>query len=321
MNQMLNQDEIDALLGPQAGSDDSYLDSGRNSGYDLANQERNIHNRMATLGLINERFARNIRVTLYNFLRKTPEVSIQGIKICKYEEYINSLFIPTSINVVKMHPLKGNALFIADSKLVFTVVENFFGGEGKVNFKVDIRDFTPTEIRVIRMLLDNFFNDLKEAWAPIINIQFEYKGMEVNPSLANLVNLSEMMIISKFRIELEGGGGDFHISLPYSMIEPLRELLSASVPTEKETSDDKWSHLIKERILDANVDLCCILAQKKLPLKDVMKFKKGEVLNIEIPEQITLKINNIPLFNSLFGTFEGKYAVKIVDKIKNSDKR
>ncbi len=323
MNQTLNQDEIDSLLStPKEDAAEVQLGSSSNTRtYDLANNDKNIYSRVATLGLINEKFARNIRITLNSFLKRNVEVTLLGLKITKYEEYINSLFIPTSINLVKMSPLKGSALFVADSKLVFALVDNYFGGEGKLNYKSEAREFTETENRITRMMIESFFKDYKEAWQGVLDLQLEYKSFEFNPAMANVINLNELLIISKFHFELDGGGGDFHICLPYAMIEPIRELLNAGVKVEKEVSDDKWVQRIREEILEAQVDAHCILTSKKISLRDVMRFKNGDIIEIEIPEEIVLKVSNIPMFSGNFGTFEGKYAVKILDKLKKGPKR
>lgn len=319
MDPTLNQDELDSLLNPENNQVSEEQDPSVPKQYDLANHDKNISNRISTLGLINEKFTRNLRVSLYNILRKSVEVSIQELSICKFEEYSNILAVPTSINMVKVHPLKGTALFVADSRLVFTVVENFFGGEGKVQHKTDAKEFTPTEHRIIKLMLDIFFKDLKEAWSSLLDIQFDYKGMEANPSMINVFNLSEVIIISKFRIELEGGGGgDFHVCMPYSMIEPIRDLLSSGMKVEKDVSDEKWVQTIREEMLKADIELTCVLTQKKVTLKDVMRFKAGDIIHVEIPEEITMKVKDVPLFTGNFGTFEGKYSVKIVDKIKKN---
>ncbi len=323
MNQTLNQDEIDSLLESPKDEEQGAASMGDSSPrqYDLANHDKNIYNRVATLGLINEKFSRNIRATLNNFLKKSIEVTVSGLKIQKYEEYVNSLLIPTSINLIKMHPLKGVALFVLDSKLVFTLVDNYFGGDGKLQYKSEAREFTDTENRISRMLIDNFFKDLKDAWQGILDVQFEYKATESNPSMANVLNLNELLVISKFHLELDGGDGDFHICLPYAMLEPIKELLHAGVKVEKEVSDEKWVQRIREEVLEAQVEASCILTQKKVSLKDVIRFKNGDIIDIEIPEEIMVKVCNIPMYTGNFGTFEGKYAVKILDKLKKAPKR
>jgi flagellar motor switch protein FliM len=320
MTQNLNQDEIDSLLSKTEGNEDPSViqSTAVPLNFDLANNNKSIYGRVATLGLINERFGRNIKASLGTFLKRNVEIIMMGLKIIKFDEYVTSLHIPTSINMIKMQPLNGLALFVADSKLVFTVVENFFGGEGKVQSKNESREFTPTENRIIKMMIEMFFKDLKDAWSSVLDLQFEYKGLEVNPAMANVLNLSELIIISKFRIELDGGGGDFHICLPYSMIEPIRELLNAGIRQEKGVSDEKWVQRIREEIMEAEIEACCVLTHKKVSLKEVMRFKNGDIIDIEIPEEIFLKVNDIPMFTASFGTFEGKYAIKIIDKLKKA---
>ncbi len=322
MNQTLNQDEIDSLLSvPQEDkADDNALLGAGPRIYDLSNNDKNIYNKIATIGLINEKFARNIRVTLNNFLKREVEVVMLGLKIAKFQEYINTLFIPTSLNIVKINPLKGLALFVADSKLVFSLVDNYFGGEGKLQYKSDAKDFTETENRITQLLTQAFFKDFKDAWQSVIDLNLEYKSLEVNPAMANIINLDELLIISKFHFELDGGGGDYHICMPYAMIEPIRELLNANIKGERDVNDGKWVQRIREEILEANVQATCVLTQKKVSLRDVMHFKAGDIIEVEIPEEITLRVTNTPVFSGSFGTYEGKYAIKINERLKKSAK-
>jgi flagellar motor switch protein FliM len=323
MSQTLNQDEIDSLLSKSKDNEDG-VEATSNAipvSYDLANNSKSIYGRVATLSLINERFAKHAKKSIHDFLRRNVEVTVLGLKICKFQEYISSLLMPSSISMVKINPLKGTSLFVADSTLVFTVVENFFGGEGKTQSKTETREFTATENRIIGLMQDILFKDLKEAWSSILDIDFEVKSHETNPSMVNVINLSELVIISKFRIELDGGGGDFFVCLPYSMIEPIRELLNAGIKHQSEGGDDKWLQRLREEMMEAEVEACCTLTHRKISLKQVMKFKSGDVIDIEIPEEIILKVNDIPMFAAAFGTFEGKYAVKIIDKVHKTTSR
>ena len=157
----------------------------------------------------------------------------------KFSEYVHSLFVPTSLNLVKVKPLRGTALFVIDPKLVFILVDNYFGGEGKYHTKIEGREFTPTEMRVIEMLLELAFKDLREAWSPIMQINFEYMNSEVNPQFANIVSPSEVVVVTGFHVELEGGGGNLYVALPYAMLEPIRELLSAGVQSDTSDVDER----------------------------------------------------------------------------------
>ncbi|WP_300583232.1 flagellar motor switch protein FliM, partial [uncultured Pseudoalteromonas sp.] len=234
MSDLLSQDEIDALLHgvDEVEEEDIHegddLDSNTLQ-YDFSSQDRIVRGRMPTLEIVNERFARHMRISLFNMMRRTAEVSINGVQMIKFGEYIHTLFVPTSLNMVRFRPLKGTGLITMEARLVFILVDNFFGGDGRYHAKIEGREFTPTERRIVQMLLKIIFEDYKEAWAPVMDVSFEYLDSEVNPAMANIVSPTEVVVISSFHIELDGGGGDFHIALPYSMLEPIRELLDAGV--------------------------------------------------------------------------------------------
>ena len=221
MSDLLSQDEIDALLH---GVDDveeeeiveeSVDHADGSADYDFSSQDRIVRGRMPTLEMVNERFARHMRISLFNMMRRTAEVSINGIQMIKFGEYIHTLFVPTSLNMVRFRPLKGTGLITMEARLVFILVDNFFGGDGRYHAKIEGREFTPTERRIIQMLLKLIFEDYKEAWSPVMDVSFEYLDSEVNPSMANIVSPTEVVVISSFHIELDGGGGDFHVALPY----------------------------------------------------------------------------------------------------------
>jgi flagellar motor switch protein FliM len=239
---LLSQDEIDALLHGVDDGDietEADLEPGTVKNYDLTSQDRIVRGRMPTLEMINERFARYTRISMFNMLRRTADVSVGGIQIQKFGEYVHTLYVPTSLNMVKFRPLRGTALIILDAKLVFKLVDNFFGGDGR-HAKIEGREFTPTELRVVQMVLNQAFVDLTEAWKAIMPINFEYVHSEVNPSLANIVSPSEVVVVSTFHVELDGGGGEFHITMPYSMIEPIREVLDAGLQSDSDEQDERW---------------------------------------------------------------------------------
>lgn len=320
MNQILNQEEIDALLNFKENDfhDSNSVDPSIPQEFDITNQEKSIQGKIISLGIINEKFARSVRNSLYQFLKKPVDISISKIKIIQFHEYIKSLPCPSSINLFKMNPLKGTSLFIFNSRLIYSFVDCYFGGEGRTQFKSDFKEFTPTELRIIKLLLEHFYKDLKDAWSSFIDIQFETKQTECDPSLVNSFNDDDIFIISKFRIELDGGGGEFDICLPYSMLEPIKELFDAGLMNDNDKSNEKWEKSLKEHLLDVKVDINCVLAKKRILLKDIMKFKDGDIINIDIPEEIIIKSDERSLFSGSFGTFDSKYAIRIIEKIKKS---
>ncbi len=313
---LLSQDEIDALLhGVDDGAvEDEDEDSGDANHYDLASQDRIIRGRMPTLEMINEKFARFTRVSIFNLLRRSADVSVGGVKIIKFGEYLHSLYLPTSLNMVRIKPLRGTALFVLDAKLVFKLVDNFFGGDGR-HAKIEGREFTPTELRVVQMVLEQAFIDMTEAWKVILNVDFEYVNSEVNPSLANIVTPSEVVVVSTFHIELDGGGGEMHLTLPYSMIEPLRDILDAGVTSEVDDRDDRWAKSLKEEILTVDVPINAKIAEAELCLREIKDLKVGDIIPVEMPELVTLTANGIPAFRSKLGVKNGNMALKIIDHV------
>ena len=313
MQDLLSQDEIDALLH---GVDDSMLDPGLEEdpgavrAYDLTTQDRIVRGRMPTLEMINERFARGTRVSLFNLLRRTADVSIGGVQITKFGEYLHTLYVPTSLNLVKFRPLRGTALIVLDAKLVFKLVDNYFGGDGR-HAKIEGREFTPTELRVVQMVLNQIFTDLSEAWRNVYKLEFDYLRSEVNPAMANIVSPSEVVVVSTFHIELDGGGGDIHITQPYAMIEPIRELLDAGMQSDVDEHDERWGKALREQIKDATVDFTCDLFERSITLRDVVDLEAGDVIPIEMPETVVLKANGIPMFDTRIGMSNGNLALRI----------
>jgi flagellar motor switch protein FliM len=325
VSDLLSQDEIDALLHGVDDVDEENVveaSSTREDGsadYDFSSQDRIVRGRMPTLEMVNERFARHMRISLFNMMRRTAEVSINGIQMIKFGEYIHTLFVPTSLNMVRFRPLKGTGLITMEARLVFILVDNFFGGDGRYHAKIEGREFTPTERRIIQMLLKLIFEDYKESWSPVMDVSFEYLDSEVNPSMANIASPTEVVVISSFHIELDGGGGDFHIALPYSMLEPIRELLDAGVQSDKEDTDMRWSKALRDEIMDVPVALNTKFLEVQLPLSQIMELQAGDIIPIEMPEHITVLIEDLPTFRAKLGRSRENIALKIEEKIKRPE--
>lgn len=324
VNDLLSQDEIDALLHGVSSGDvetDSGLSEGGTSNYDFTQQDRIVRGRMPTLEMINERFTRYFRVSLFNMLRRSAEISVRGVQMLKFSEYIHSLYVPTSLNMVKVKPLRGTGLFVMDPKLVFILVDNFFGGDGRFHARIEGREFTPTEQRIMRLLLEHAFRDMQESWAPAMPIEFEYINTEVNPQFANIVSPTEVVVVSTFQIELEGGGGNLHVTLPYSMLEPIRDLLDAGVQSDRVETDERWTGNLYEGMKDAMVDMTIPLTQVRLSLKDVLKLKEGDVIPMDMPDYVSMIVDDIPLFRARYGAFKGNVGVKVVSTIPRPEIR
>jgi flagellar motor switch protein FliM len=320
-NDLLSQEEIDALLhgvdsGDLGSDEDVDVDVGAVKPYDFASQDRIVRGRLPTLEMINERFARLIRSSLFNMLRRTADISVSGVRMQKFSEFVHSLFVPTSLNIIRVQPLRGKGLFVIDPKLVFSVVDNYFGGNGRFHTKIEGRDFTPTENRVIQLLLELAFADLQEAWRPVFKVRFEYHGSEVNPQFANIVSPSEVVVVTSFHLDLENGGGEFHVCMPYSMLEPIRELLDAGVQSDRGDRDERWERSLRDQIMDAEVELSSALAEVSLSLRQVSRLEKGDIIPIDVPDLVELNVADIPLFRARLGVSDGSYSLKISEWIE-----
>ncbi|WHS61920.1 flagellar motor switch protein FliM [Pseudomonas sp. G2-4] len=315
---LLSQDEIDALLH---GVDDGLVQTenaaepGSVKSYDLTSQDRIVRGRMPTLEMINERFARYTRISMFNMLRRSADVAVGGVQVMKFGEYVHSLYVPTSLNLVKIKPLRGTALFILDAKLVFKLVDNFFGGDGR-HAKIEGREFTPTELRVVRMVLEQAFVDLKEAWQAIMEVNFEYINSEVNPAMANIVGPSEAIVVSTFHIELDGGGGDLHVTMPYSMIEPVREMLDAGFQSDLDDQDERWINALRQDVLDVDVPIGATVARRQLRLRDILHMQPGDIIPVEMPDEMIMRANGVPAFKVKMGSHKGNLALQVIEPIE-----
>jgi len=315
---ILDQAEIDALIhGVDTGavSTEATPTPGEVRNYDFNNQMRIVRGRMPTLEMINERFARLFRVSLYNLLRRSPEISVAPVAIKKFSEYVHTLHVPTNLNLVKMNPFRGTALIMLDPKLVFAVVDSFFGGTGR-HAKIEGRDFTATEQRIIHMLLRSVFADLHEAWAHVATIEVEYLQSEINPHFANIVSPSEIVVITSFHVDLDGVGGEMHVTMPYAMIEPLREILDSGMASDRVDKDERWMHTLREEIEDAEVELTTLLGRASLTLGELLNLKPGDILNCDFTGKVLVMAEDVPMFRGSFGLSRGQQAIKFEERVR-----
>jgi len=321
---LLSQDEIDALLhgvddGEIETSDEiEEIDAGGVKPYDLASQERIVRGGMPTLEMINERFARHARHTLFNLLRRNADVTVGSVRVMKYGDYIHTLYVPTSMNLVRAAPLRGTALFILDARLVFRLVDNFFGGDGR-HAKIEGRDFTPTETRLVHKTLRLLFEDLQEAWRPVMELTFEQTGHEMNPAMANVVNPTDVVVVSSFQVDLEGGSGELQLTMPYAMLEPIREQLVSGFQRAEDELDERWMQALRRDIMSAEVDLNLRIAEREMTLRDVMELEAGDVIPVDIPQELVLRAAGVPVFSCRLGVSRSSLAVKIVDQVKTPE--
>jgi flagellar motor switch protein FliM len=318
-DKFLSQDEIDALLKGVEGDDESDTSSKDEAGvrnYNLATQERIVRGRMATLEIINERFARFLRVDLFNFLRRTVEVSVGPVRIIKYTDFIRNLVVPTNLNLIHISPLRGTGMLVMDPTLVFLVVDNMFGGDGRFHTRVEGRDFTATEQRIIQRILNIMFDAYERSWAPVYPIKFEYLRSEMNTQFANIATPNEVVVAITFNIELGPNGGEMHFCVPYSMVEPIKDILTSPLQGENLGGDKRWVKLMTQQIQSAEVEIVANLASRKMTVSDLLELKAGDVIPINISDTIEGQIDNIPVMECRYGVFNGQYALKVEKLVK-----
>lgn len=318
----LSQEEVDALLKGVNGDQDEISAPEDTSGvrtYNLATQERIVRGRMPTLEIINERFARLLRIGLFNFLRRSAEVSVGSVRVSKYSEFIRNLVVPTNLNLIHMKPLRGTALMVFDPGLVFLLVDNLFGGDGRFHTRVEGRDFTQTEQRIIMRILDVVFEAYGKSWEPVYPIEFEYVRSEMNTQFANIATPNEVVVSSTFTIELGPVSGQIHFCMPYSMIEPIRDALTSSLQGEALEVDKRWIRLMTQQIQVAEVEIVAELGHGKANFDDILNMKIGDVIPITVPEMVQATVDGVPVMECSYGVFNGQYALKVEKLLANSD--
>ncbi|MBZ0133159.1 MAG: flagellar motor switch protein FliM [Rhodocyclaceae bacterium] len=310
----LSQDEVDALLKGVSGEADEpekEEESGGIRKYDVGRQERIVRGRMPTLELINERFARYLRIGLFNYMHRTTEISLGPIRVQKYSEFIRNLVVPTNLNLVQFKPLRGTGMIVFDPNLVFLVVDNMFGGDGRFHTRVEGRDFTPTEQRIIQGLLNVVFAEFEKAWKPVYALKLEYVRSEMNSQFANIATPSEIVVAVTYSLEFSGSTAEMHLCLPYSMVEPIRDILYSSMQSDHLVSDKRWIGTLTRQLQSADVELVAHLGTTQVTLGQILKMKTGDVIPFNIEETITAEVDHVPVMECSYGLQHGQYALRV----------
>jgi flagellar motor switch protein FliM len=322
--QILSQDEVDALLeGITGESQKPEVQQAPADGvrsYDLASQERIVRGRMPTMEIINERFARNARIGLFNLMRRSPEVSVGGIKIHKFSAFLREIVVPTNFNIMAVRPLRGAGLLILEPNLVFAAIDAMFGGAGKFHTRIEGRDFSATEQRVIQRLVDTIVEEYKKAWVGIYPLELDYQRSEMQPQFANIATPSEIVVSSSFTFELGDASGTMHLCIPYATLEPIRDVLYSSVQGDAAEPDRRWINLLKHEIQAAEVTLVAELATAGATVEQLLAFKAGDFVELGLEPMIQAKVDGVPVFQCHYGTSNNKYAIKI-DRLLTSPQR
>ncbi len=319
MTKVLSQEEVDALLkGLIEGEIDVDADQrGPENGiipYDFTSQERIIRGRMPTMEVINEHFARAFRISLSMILRRTVDMQTTSfVQMLKFGEFLRSLPLPSSFHIYKMEPLRGQCLLVVDSKLVFALVECFLGGNSKSRFKIEGRDFTSIERRLIQKVVLMAFQDLEKAWAPVHPVKMHMVRVEINPMFVGIATPNDIMVISKFQVEMEQADGFITLCMPYATVEPIKGKLYSGFQSEQLELDGHWTSRIQEQIKDMPVNVVVELASTTMSAREVLNMALGDIIVFDkkVTEPLLGRVEGVPKFTGFAGQFHLAKAFQV----------
>lgn len=332
MNQVLSQSEVDALLAAVSDGDVSTADSKPNDGngatkvddrkvvaYDLTSQDRIIRGRLPQLEVIYEKFMRAFRVSLSSSLRKIASITLTSTEFLKFGEFINTLPMPTCMSVLRFGNLRGSALLVIESKLAYALVDSFFGGADRPYTKIDGKDFTPIELSIVRRVVELAINDLENAWASVEKIGCSFVRTEVNPQFVGIVPPTDVVIASTFDVELENATGTISIVIPYATIEPIKQKLQNGFQVESDQTDKKlWTAIIKEQLMETDLDIKVNLGETEIKLKDLMTLKVGDVIPLDqdATGEFDIQVEQVKKFKGYYGIHHGTVAVQVTRPVE-----
>lgn len=310
----LSQDEVDALLKSAIGESDEVPqeeDKSEIRSYSVGTQERIVRGRMPTYEIINERFARLLRIGLFNFMRRTVDISVGPVKVIKFSEFVRNLVVPTNLNLVNMKPLRGTALLVFDPNLIFLIVDNLFGGDGRYHLRVEGRDFTTTEQRIIQRLLNVVFEAYEKSWNSVYPVKYEYIRSEMNPQFATIATPNEIVVTVTFNIDMGNQGGDLHVCIPYAMIEPIRDTLYSALQGDHLEVDKRWIKLLSQQVQSAEVELVANIGHTTVTFDQILSMQAGDIIPLNIPKTITAHVDGVPVMDCRYGIMNGRYALRV----------
>ena len=314
----LSQEEVDALLegvtGERQKSDLEEVEEGAVRNYDISSQERIVRGRMPTMEIVNEMFARNFRIGLFNFIRRSPEVSVGTVSVQRYSAFLRRLAVPTNFNIVAIRPLRGNGLIVCEPSLVFGIIDTLYGGTGRLQTRIEGRDFSATEQRVINRLVDVISEEYKKAWHGIYPLELAYQRSEMQPQFANIATPSEIVVSTSFQLEIGDVSGSIYICM-----EPIRDILYSSTQGDSMEVDRRWVKVLTREIQSAEVTLVAELARADATVEQLLAMKPGDFIELERQPRIKASIGGVPIFECQYGTHNNKYAIRIEQCLRGVD--
>lgn len=301
---VISDEEANALLGA-APSD------GGVRPYDLCAGLRITRGRLPTLELLHEVFTRQFRPSLFQLLKREPEITFQGVQPLKTSEYLATLSSNACIGIVSARPLPGQVLFTLDPTLIYLMVDTYFGGSGRSVERAPDKPLTPTELRFGQMIIKLACNDLANAWRPVAELQFEWLKHETNPHFVNVAAPADTLLVNRFNIALANGSGSLDFVLPPAFVEPVREQLAAATAQGPASKEGSWAGAFGAVLVDAQLEVRAVLTEVEVSLRDLVRLKPGDVVPIEPPREVTLLAGDVPVHRARFGVSRGRNALRL----------
>jgi flagellar motor switch protein FliM len=319
----LSQEEVDALLEGVTGESqklsEELQEQGEVRAYSISSQERIVRGRMPSMEIVNERFARNLRVGLFNLIRRSPEISLGPVAVQRYSAFLRELAVPTNFNIMAIRPLRGSGLIVCEPALVFGIIEMLYGGVGKFKTRIEGREFSATEQRIIDRLLGVVTEEYKKAWKGIYPLELEYQRSEMQPQFANIATPSEIVVSTHFQIEIGDIAGAIHFCMPYATLEPIRDVLYSSTQGDSVEVDRRWVNVLTQEIQAAEVVLVAELARADTTIEQLMAIKPGDFIELDRKPKIEATIAGVPVFECHYGTHNAKYALRVDRSLRGND--
>lgn len=322
--EILSPEETEALLqGIEDGSVATSQGHGRPTGetrlYDFSDCERLARGTMPTLGIINARVARKLGKSVSELLRKEVEVTAGECRPVRFGEHMPSLPMPASLNLVRVRPLNSTLLVVPGHRLVQMCVDCFFGGKGTVADDTPAREFTAVEQRIINLLLERFLEAFCEGWQPVLGLSAEIIGQEQNPHFAAIANSGDRVLVNDFVLQVAGHEATLQLIVPRVMLDPVAEQLDSAPRNDEDGHDEAWARLLRRRFGDASLEVRAALTQTTLRLGDVLALRPGDVVPVELPDEIVLEAAGTPLFTGRAGASRNRNALEVTGRAETPD--
>ena len=316
---VLNQEEIDSLLGFDVNADQGQDKSGVRA---IINSALVSYERLPMLEIVFDRLVRLMTTSLRNFTSDNVEVSLDSITSIRFGDYLNSIPLPAILAVFHAEELDNYGLFTVDSNLIYSIVDVLLGGRrGSSAMRIEGRPYTTIERTLVQRMVEVILADMRAAFEPLAPVSFTLDRLETNPRFAAIARPANAAILVKLRIDMEDRGGRIEMLLPYATLEPIRKLLLQQFMGEKFGRDSIWESHLATELWSTKVDIQAILDEQAMPLNQVMNLEVGQTLMLgATPEsKIQLRCGGVPLLTGRMGRVGTSVAVKVDEAIERTD--